>query len=187
MASAAAAAKVTGSFDPAARSSAASRHSHRRIAFIVPDRVQPADGRIEIAQHDPVERLAIVGGNSINWSSRASSAGSPEDVAYQISRPFVASTDDGPGRNDVLAIPLERAESRRRIFPCGPATCCQLWKSTFWPERASKNLDLEAAPFKIDRAVVRGVAIDVDCCRQCGRIRYKCQCNQSVHLLASPR
>ena len=28
----------------------------------MPDRVQPADGRIEIAQHDPVERLAIVGG-----------------------------------------------------------------------------------------------------------------------------
>ena len=41
---------------------AASRHHHRRIVVIVPDRVQAADGRIEIAQHNPVERLTIVGG-----------------------------------------------------------------------------------------------------------------------------
>ena len=74
-----------GVVDPAARSSAASRHPHRRNAVIVPDRVQPADGRIEIAQHNPVERLAIPSANSIN-SSPASSAGSPAARSQQIER-----------------------------------------------------------------------------------------------------
>ena len=32
------------------------------MVVIVPDRGQAADGRIEIAQHNPVERLAIVAG-----------------------------------------------------------------------------------------------------------------------------
>ena len=61
-------------------------------------------------------------------------------------------------------------EFRRRIFPCGPATCCGSGSLRFRPERASKNLDLEAGPGTIDRAVVRGVAIDVDCCRRWDQI-----------------
>lgn len=82
-----------------------------------------------------------------------------------------------------------RAASIRCVinFPSRSAMWRQLWESAYWPERASKNLGLEAAPSKIDRAVVRRVAIDVNYCRQCSRIRDKCQCNQPVHLLDSPR